>query len=311
VRRLVGWSTVLVLLVLAMLEIFSRAVLVGSSKDLRRFREYPAVARALGAAPARRVALIGNSATDRGVDPALLSRELTARVGTGVEARKLVADASRINDWYYILNRFFWQPGVAADLYVVTFYEDDLEDGNRIEIGRLAQFFTTARDWPSVFALDLPTVGDRLDFVMSSAWMTFAVRSRIRERVLEAAVPHYKTFVAATNDANIRHLKRRAPAAAPRVHSYGALERLLGAAAAHGSRIVFVAYPTAPVPDSEPYVVDPATVARVTGAGMQLLDMRGRVPDIQPRHYEDDVHLNPEGAALYTRRLAEALAPRL
>ncbi len=285
------------------LEAVSRVILVDASRDLRRFRSYPEVARALERAPAFRLALVGNSATDLGVQEALLSGQIGGSLGHPLEARKFVADASRINDWYHILNRYFWRPGARADLYVVTFYEDDIEDGNTIEIGRMAQMLTETADWPTVLDVDLPTLGDRLEFMVASGWVTFAWRARMRERALGVAVPDYKSFAAAVNQANSSHLRKGAlPASGPR--SYRALDRLLAAARAHGSRLVFVAYPT-----PRAYPIPAESARRIEAAGMTLLDLRGRVPELGAGHYADDVHLTPEGAVIYTRRLAEALEP--
>ncbi len=293
-----------VLATLLGLEVISRVVLVDASRDLHRFRGYAEAARDLGRAAAFRVALVGNSATDRGVDPELLASSLSGSLGQPLQAGKFVADASRINDWYHILNHYFWRPGVSADLFVVTFYENDIEDGNAIEIGRMARFFTDRADWPSVFDVDLPAAGDRIEFLVATGWASFALRSRIRERALGLAVPGYQPFAVALNEANASHLRRRAAPGPAAPSGYRALDRLLAAARAHGSRLVFVAYPT-PVP----YDIPAESARRIAEAGMTLLDLRTFATDLQPRRYADDVHLTPEGASLYSRRLAEALSP--
>ena len=308
-KGLLGGTTLVVVAVLALLEIFSRTALVRASKDLSRFERYPADAKALAELPARRIALVGNSATDRGVDLPTFDAVMSEYTRRPTEARKFVADASRINDWTFILERYFWRPGVSVDLVVITFYENELEDGNRIELGRLAQFFTTARDWPTLFDVDLPTLGDRVELLAASGWMTYAVSTRIRDRV-QTLVPGFRPFTESVNRENLAHVLRRAPApgAAGPPRSYRALDRLLARAREHGTRLLFVAYPTAPVPGVAPYVVPLETQVRIRDAGMGYLDMRGRAPAIEPRHYEDDVHLGPEGARLYSRALAIAMA---
>src|SRR5689334_19076273 len=146
-RRLV--LAALLLAALAV-EALTRWVVFPRSKDFRRFATYDAGAETLVRAPGFRVALVGNSATERGVDPQALERRLG-----GTSAALFVADQSRINTWHFILERYFFQPQRRPDQVVITFYEDDLEDGNPVEIGRLARFFTTVRDWPSVFRVDL------------------------------------------------------------------------------------------------------------------------------------------------------------
>jgi hypothetical protein len=65
-----------VLLVVAVLELFTRVRLFEMSKDFRRFRGYDARAAALEATGGTRLALIGNSATDRGVDVKTLETAL-------------------------------------------------------------------------------------------------------------------------------------------------------------------------------------------------------------------------------------------
>src|SRR3954471_8748041 len=135
-----------VVLFLIALELFTRFRLFEMSKDFRRFGSYPARARTLveTTGPVR-LAFIGNSATDRGVDARVVDATLA---GAGRPARSdlFVADQSRVDTWRFILERYFAAPGLRPDMVVVTFYENDLEDGNPVEIGRLAQFFTGVRD---------------------------------------------------------------------------------------------------------------------------------------------------------------------
>src|SRR4051794_21105431 len=71
---------------LVLLEIFNRAVLLPRSKDLLRFRAYPAQAAEFVERPGMRLAFIGNSATQCGVDPALIEAELPAAAGRKVSA---------------------------------------------------------------------------------------------------------------------------------------------------------------------------------------------------------------------------------
>jgi hypothetical protein len=286
------WRVVACLLVAALaVEGATRLVVFPRSKDFRRFAGYDDAARTLVLAPGFRVALVGNSATERGVDPQALQRQLG-----GASAALFVADQSRINTWHFILERHFFHPGRRPDQAVITFYEDDLEDGNPVEIGRLARFFTGVRDWPSVFRVDLPSVDERVAFVLASGSAAIAGADRLRERLLGLAVPEYQRFAEALNQAAWRHAERPA-----RATTYRALDRLLARAAEVRVPLTFVAFPT-----REPYSLSPTTVARVRAAGAELLDLR-EVPGLEPRHYADGVHLTSEGKALYTARLAAAL----
>jgi hypothetical protein len=298
-----------VLSVLVALELFTRVNLFQRSKDFRRYGGYGEAAGRLAAAPSGElsVALIGNSATQYGIDRDLLGRVLAARCARPVRVEVFTADASRINTWHFMLESEFWHPGRRADLFVINFYEDDLADGNRIEIGRLAQFFTGVRDWPAVFATDLAGFAERAEFVVASFWATYAARARIRERVL-GLIPGYKDYLARANAVLYRHEHAAVGALARGPARYRALERLLARARRRtpGSQLVFVAYPTLEAATGRPYALDPAAAGILQRAGAALVDFR-RLPRIGPDLYMDDIHLGEAGRELYTQELAAAL----
>jgi hypothetical protein len=301
------------LVIFGALEIFTRTQLFNSSKDFRRFAGYAEKARHLEGSDGVRVVLMGNSATDRGVDLGVLQATFAAS-GARVSADLFVADQSRINTWQFMLQKYFFSPGLHPDWVVITFYEDDVQDGNPVEIGRLAQFFTSVGDWPAVFALDLPEWGQRVEFVVASGWATFAASERIRERALEALVPDFRSYSERANGAIYEHnqRRRRAPAdaqAAPAPPTHRALRRLLRTAADHGVRLAFVAYPTRTDSGRPPYLVLPQTLEVLRDAGAPFLDLR-HVPGLQgDEMYDDEVHLSEAGRIPYSRALATALAP--
>jgi hypothetical protein len=289
-------------------ELVTRWKLFPMSADYSRFRTYPDRAARLVLRPGLRLALIGNSATERGVDLAQLTDALRqGGVASGpVNIDEFVADASGINTWGWILERYFFSQGRAPDLFVINFFNNFLEDGGEpVEVGRLAQFFTVPRDWPEVMATDLPDLDTRVEYVLSSFWATFAARDRIKERVLRL-IPGYKDYATEENAINFKH-ERKVAAGGRRAPSLKALTRLLEAAKAHGARIAFVAFPVY-VPGRPPYELDPAVVAQLASYGQPLIDLR-RVAELRPEHYEDDIHLNEKGRPLYTATLAEALRP--
>jgi hypothetical protein len=293
----------LVLLVVGV-EVLTRTCLFRVSKDFRRFSTYSGRASALSAAPGFDVALIGNSATQRGVDPAVFPRAAGRAAGHRVAADFFLADGSQVNTWYYMLQRYFWQPRHSPDLVVVNFFSDGLEDSTPEEIGRLAQFFTTPEDWGEVLGTDLPELGQRAEFLLSSVCASYAARERIKERVLSALVPGYEEYIYAINEINFE----RGAAGKPRTPTYRALERLLRRAREQGTRLCFVAFPTRPCVSGAPYAI-PQEVSRcIRDAGMDLVDLRTG-EGLSLDHYADDVHLNEAGQAIYTRSLARAVRP--
>jgi hypothetical protein len=307
------WLGLLVLF--GLLEVFTRTRLFSMSKDFRRFRTYPERAEALVAATGvKRVAFIGNSATDRGVDGRVVEGALGAQ-GVATKADLFVADQSRIDTWRFVFERYFAAPERRPDLVAVTFYENDLEDGNQVEIGRLAQFFTTVKDWPEVFAGSVHGLDDRASFVLASGWATYAASDRIRERVMEAVVPGFKEHSERVNQVIFRHERARSAPVEARPATFKVLGRLIARAAERGIKLCFVAYPSLPnegtlAEGQMPYELPEALRETLRAGNAPLIDLR-RVPVLKPEHYADEVHLTDAGKQLYSQFFGEALAPLL
>ncbi len=295
---------------LIVLEILSRVVLYPASKDFVRFREYPARAEALAALAGQRVVLLGNSTTEEGVDVPTVTADLQSRGLGQVHLDMFVADGSEITSWRYMLERYFWKPGLRPDLVVITFFGPLLSDRSEKDLGRLAQFFTSPPDWPDLYRTDLSDLSLRVEFALSAAWATYAARERIKARLLASVVPDYKNFEVLLASEAARHARRRAVSAAPATDDYRALHRLLQRARESATTILFVAFPmygAGPVP---PYQLDPRAAGIIHEAGGDLVDLRS-VPELTAGDYRDLVHLNERGRPKYSRRLAEVLAVRL
>ena len=309
----------LVLLFFVGLEFFTRTKLFGMSKDFARFASYPERAKTLTQSPGFKIAFVGNSATERGIDLDTFNRNFAVQSPqTNLRTDLFVADASKINTWHYLLNTYFWKPELKPDLTIITYYQRNLEDGSNFEIGRLAQFFTTKDDWSDVLRHDLPNNGDRIEFVVSSGWATFASRARTKERVLSLFTPQYKEFVQTVSNMNEEHSKYLSlntqhltlNTSLP-LNAHFALRRLLASAKTHGMRLCFVAYPTRPESGkSVGYDLDKEEVKLIESAGMMFLDMReGGAQPVD--HYADEIHLTPDGAKDYSEKFAAQLAKRL
>ncbi|HMJ11793.1 MAG TPA: hypothetical protein VK524_10295 [Polyangiaceae bacterium] len=293
------WALITGMLVAALLalEILTRWKLFSASKDLSRFGTYPERARTLAAAKGKRVAFIGNSLTERGIDAERFGR------ATGVASDVFVADGSHVNTWYWIIEREFWKQGLKPDWIVMNFYETGLEDGKRIELGRLAQFFVDPQDWLELFRNDVTDLEPRVELVLSSFWATYAVRDRLKERAL-SVIPGYKPYIERVNDIDFRHETKQMRHANVRATRH-ALIRLCKRATEKGTPLLFVAFPS--IGDRVPaYDVPHETTQVIQSNGHRYLDLRV-VPELKPEHYADNVHLTPEGQAIYTKYLAERL----
>ncbi len=288
------------------LELVTRTLLVPTSRDLSRFVSYPADARALAAAPGERIALFGNSTTQAGIDPDVLADVLGARWHTPVATRMFAADGAGIDVIHWMVEHSLASQDLLPDLLVVTFYGEGLEDGERVEVGRLAQFFTDRHDWPELWRFDLPTLAERADLVLSSGWMTFAVRDRIKERVLDL-IPGFKDTMSEVNAANFHHDQLLDYPPRPKITTHAALRRFVQRQRARGLDVLFVAYPSKP-PDGIEVAYEISDDARrvIAEAGMRLVDLR-RI-GLHADHYRDRIHVNDAGRAIFTARLGDALA---
>lgn len=288
------------------LEIVTRAVLFPMSGDYVRFATYAKRADTLVNQPGIRIALVGNSATEEGVDPILLKSMLEQNVPGPVHVDLFLADNSEVSTWRAIINHYFWRRANKPDAIVITFSDNALEDSDRVEWGRIAQFFTNVSDWTELFRLDLTSNTSRIEFLVSSVWATYAARNRIKERMLTLAIPDYRRYGTTLNDLNRRYANQSNEEVSAKRGTYRVLSRLLERARAEQVQVVLVAFPTR----NSRYTIGPKIqkLAHLTGAG--VLDMRQYVK-LTSRQYRDDIHLNAEGRAIYSEQLGKAVGPLL
>jgi hypothetical protein len=288
------------------LEVVTRVKLYAMSTDFSTFRSYAERAADLSRREGIRVAIFGNSVAHEAIAPDVLAETLRGATQHKAFADVFTVNSSFVETWHYMLRHYLWEPGYSVDLVVVPFWRDNLEDGNPLETARLAQFFTSFADWPEVLRDDLRTTSQRLDFVTSGLWATYAARDHIREFVFTRALPGYQDFVRAEQAAGLSHdqaavaIRRQRPDRGMR-----AFERLLREARAHGALVCFVAMPTLHPEWNDPY---DAVRQRIARAGMAYLDLRG-LSEMDASRYVDRVHMNESGRSLFSRRLAERLAP--
>jgi hypothetical protein len=293
---------------LLVLEIFTRVKLFKMSKDFVRFAGYSDRARHLVDHKGFRVAFIGNSSTERGVNLPIFEQQIGSMSGLPLHTDMFVADASKVNTWYFMLNRYFWKPNLHPDLIVLSYYQHNLADGNDIEIGRMAQFFTQPDDWGAVFRVDLKEPSERTEFILSSFWATCAGRERIKERILQGITPGYKAYMQEVNGINnIMRLRQVRTGMSQHDVTHQALQRLLLAATQHNTRLCFVAFPVLIDAKQNSYELNAEELRLIRQNNMYFVDMR-ITKGINKAQYSDEIHLTSEGAAIYTHELALRLA---
>ena len=138
----------LVATLLVALEVVTRVKLYAMSSDLSTYRSYAERAAELARRDGIRVAIIGNSVAHEGIDPNVFAEALRDVTRRNAFADVFTANRSFVETWHAMVRRYLWRSDDQVDLVVVPFWRDNLEDGNPIETGRLAQFFTSFADWP-------------------------------------------------------------------------------------------------------------------------------------------------------------------
>ncbi|MGI0014034.1 MAG: hypothetical protein ACREBU_11415 [Nitrososphaera sp.] len=288
------------------LEIVTRAVLFPMSGDYVRFATYAKRADILVNQPGIGIALVGNSATEESVDPILLKSMLEQNVPGPVHVDLFLADGSEVSTWRAIISHYFWRRANKPDAIVITFFDNTLEDSDRVEWGRIAQFFTDVSDWPELFRVDLTSNASRIEFLVSSVWATYAARDRIKQRILTLAIPDFRRYDPILNDLNRRYANQSNRAVSAKQGTYRVLSRLLERARVEQVQVLLVAFPTR----NSRYTIDPKIqkLAHLTDA--EVLDMRQSVK-LTSRHYRDNFHLNAEGRAIYSEQFGKAVSPLL
>lgn len=277
------------------------------SVDVSHIQEIPELVSRLAQAPGEHLLFLGNSTTRRGVDVDVLEPALAEQgVATDDLSLGLIhPDASDILDWLYVYQHNFGAPAAQPDVMVVGFATDNLEDvsPNPQQIRRVARHHTSVRDIPKVFGQDFTTLSQRGDYLLSKVFASFAHRERVRVRLLAMIIPFYQQTERGMNEA------QRASAAPPETPSpqarYTRLKRFLDSVDTAEVQVIFVAMPL-----RDPYQLDPELRGILEKQGAELVDLQS-VSGITPEVFADSLHLVPEGAVIYSRALAEKLAPLL
>ena len=275
-------------------EIGSRSLLISHSETYARVSqqyEDALKARPVAAGVPLPVLMVGNSLLLDGVDVARLQQLTSARM----RVYPIFLEATGYYDWFYGLQRLF-RDGSRPQVVVLGIGADTLVS-NSVRQDYVPLLLFDLQDSLNV-ASDLKmdrTATTNLALAHSSIfWDT---RSVIRGQILQRVVPGYPDLVTLlkpspsgpasidfTEVANLR------------------LERLRELCEAHGAKLIVLIPPTPTSADA---------VRRLTSLtarlGVQVL-----VPldpaNLSSRYYRaDELHLNSEGAALFTSALATAL----
>ena len=274
-------------------EIASHSLLKSHSETYARVsQQYEEALKARPAAGAPlRVLIVGNSLLLDGVDVARL-RQLTSG---HMNVYPIFLEATGYYDWFYGLQRLFREGsrpqvvvlGIGADTFVSNSVREDYVP---LLLFDLQDSLNVASD----LKMDRTATSNLLLAHESVFWDT---RSVIRGQILQHIVPRYQDLVTLL----------KPPLTGPESNNFthvanARLQRLRELCEAHGARLILLIPPT---PSSADAVRRLTSVTARVGVQMVVpLDPAS----LSSRYYRaDELHLNSEGAALFTSALATIL----
>lgn len=268
------------------------------SVDEAHIRQIPAISARLAGGPAPKILFLGNSLTRAGVDVDELRRSIALPNASAMRIERVFPDDTRIGEWYYAFKRFFVDQDHIPDVLVLSFVNRQLEDFRKMDPSRLGSVYSDLHHAPEVFREDLTQLDDRVEYLLAGCSQAFANRTRVKRVILDKLIPNYRSSAQRLNDT----MKMTESSGAPsRPASYSRLKRLLALASRRRIRVIVAAMPL-----PEVYPVDPALLEILRNSGAAYVDCRN-VEGIGPKQFVDGLHLDAEGARLYTRAFAQRL----
>ncbi len=280
------------------LEIFSAYLLRHHSVTYARIsRQYDEAAKLRPSGPGEppSVLMVGNSLLLHGVE---LDR-LRALTSTRMRIYPILLEATGYYDWLYALRRLFRQGARPQVVVVGVGVNYFLENGVRQDYAPMLFFDAgDTLDVASDLRLDRTATSNLLLAHSSNFWDT---RSVIRTQILNRVVPHLEDLFLLVNPRPaVPQGREFEEISIPR------LRRLRELCEAHGAKFILLVPPTL---SSESAVSEMAYAAHTAGVDVSVpIDPAA----LSAKFYQrDGMHLNPDGALLFTSALAKDLPERV
>lgn len=260
------------------------------SRVSKQYAEAVKIRRAQPGEPTS-VLLAGNSLLLDGVDTIRL-KELTSGQ---MHVYPIFLEATGYYDWLYGMQRLFREGARPQVVVLGVGVNSFLANSVRQDYAPLMLFdMRDSLDVASDLRMDRTATSNLLLAHLSVFWDT---RSVLRTQILRHTVPHYRELVL---------LLKPQPAVPPSTQfltmASSRLERLRKLCEAHGAKLIILVPPT---PSSEDAVRQMTTASQKAGVDT-LVPINPSALSV--KYYQpDELHLNSEGAALFTKALAEFL----
>jgi hypothetical protein len=283
-------------LVLLSVELVFRFAGHRLSGDLKKVRDLPAQAERMSGGDGVTALMLGNSLIITGFDEQAFTEEIRSQ---GVDPFTLSVVAfhnSDTTEWYRLFRHSFVEADSIPDVVIVSTRLEHYWDEPAAHVDRIA-LYTPISSSLDIMREEHLTTEDRMTLLQSQLFTSFARRTGTRFQVLDSLIPYYEEQTEWVHD----QIYRGPVGAEGRAdRGFSRIERLLRLAAEHGVQAVLVIMPT-----RKPLEVptELAELAKVNGA--ELLDCQD-IP-VTEQHFNDNYHMNSEGAKVFSPELARRL----
>ncbi|HEX8652847.1 MAG TPA: hypothetical protein VF708_18670 [Pyrinomonadaceae bacterium] len=261
----------------------------------------PAISKRLSEAEGQRVLVLGNSLVRDNVNTDILETEMRAQGVRSIHIEKVYLMNTIVNDWYYAFKHHFVDAGRLPDVLVICFSYNHLEDAT-IHRPLIARYYSSLRDIPQIFSEDIPDFNGRVEFLLSRWLASFTHRTDVERRILDTLIPYYRESVTRINDALTDEANKRRGVYQP---GYRRFAQLLRMAQNRGVRVIVVAVPVA-----NQYPINPQIKSTLEANVVTFVDTR-KVEGLGKTSFVDGMHMNGDGANVYSRALAHHLVDYL
>lgn len=290
-----AWVVIALAVVVALIELALRSQTSNLSGNIQHIGQIPAIAARLGQ-QSNSLLFLGNSLTNNGVEPSVFQARQTGLNAALVE--KITPDATSLSDWYCVFKNNIAGMDSPPRTVVLGFAWLQLSDQYPINASRLGGYFCSMADIAALSGTGLTNHNKLLDFLAGAASHVYLNREAIRNRLLDALVPNYRSV---TQEMNVNPGLGSKAKIEKIEHRYTTLARFSQMARDAGIRLVLVAMPV-----KDEYPIDPGLMETVKDHGMTLLDMRN-TPGVASSMFLDPIHLNESGRQHFSLALAHAL----
>ena len=269
------------------LELYARHLAPTLDRDRAHIHQFPELIASL---PEKNGALfLGNSLILHGLDESLLHQE-----APDLAFIKLSPVSTAALDWEHLYQRYLATAGHKPDRLFLGFVAHHLNDSEPPKLRRLSRHFASVDTLPGLWKNEHLDIHERTQSALAHSFALIGDQPAHRERILDAFIDWYRLGLR-TNQEWVTQKTSSPPPKA----TFHRIERFLAHCRADGIQVFLI-----PMPQPEPWDLDPQTDRLVNDYNLKILDARS-LPGMTPDDFSDGYHLGESGAQKFTHWLAQ------